>query len=107
MPYTEIHGIPVFGVPPENALHQRVRAGAHADRAAVMTARRLGHAGPVGGGVACGGLVSPSRVGYDSAGRNTAVLLDADADDIRGNISTSMDGCWKRLSFVGGRKNKE
>lgn len=107
MPYTEIHGIPVFGEPLENAVDQIVRAGRDAERAALMADHHLGYAVPIGGVVAYDGLVSPSGVGYDIACGNKAVLLDADADDIRANISTIMDDLWKTLSFGVGRKNKE
>src|SRR5690625_2852017 len=107
MPYTEINGIPVFGEPLENAVDQIVRAGRDAERAALMADHHLGYAVPIGGVVAYDGLVSPSGVGYDIACGNKAVLLDADADDIRANISTIMDDLWKTLSFGVGRKNKE
>src|SRR5690625_7862508 len=72
-----------------------------------MADHHLGYEVPIGGVVAYDGLVSPSGVGYDIACGNKAVLLDADADDIRANISTIMDDLWKTLSFGVGRKNKK
>ena len=107
MPYTEIQGIPVFGEPLENAVEQIVRCSRDAERAALMADHHLGYAVPIGGVVAYDGFVSPSGVGYDIACGNKAVLLDADAEDVRANISTIMDDLWKTLSFGIGRKNKE
>lgn len=107
MPYTEIHGIPVFGEPLENAVEQIVRCARDAERAALMADHHLGYAVPIGGVLGYDGLVSPSGVGYDIACGNKAVRLDADADDVRANIATIMDDIWETLSFGVGRKNPE
>ena len=51
--------------------------------------------------------VSPSGVGFDIGCGNKAVLLDADAGEIRANIDTLMDDIWREISFGVGMKNKE
>lgn len=107
MPYTEIHGVPVFGEPLDNAVEQIVNCAREAEHAALMADHHLGYAVPIGGVVAYDGRVSPSGVGYDIACGNKAILLDADADDVRANIATIMDDLWAALSFGVGRKNNE
>lgn len=107
MPYTEIHGVPVFGEPLDNAVEQIVNCAREAEHAALMADHHLGYAVPIGGVVAYDGRVSPSGVGYDIACGNKAILLDADADDVRANIATIMDDLWATLSFGVGRKNNE
>ena len=107
MPYTEISGVPVFGDPQANAVEQIVRCARDADGAALMADHHLGYAVPIGGVVAYADRVSPSGVGYDIACGNKAVLLDADAADVRANIRTIMDDVWNAVSFGVGRKNDE
>lgn len=107
MPYTEIHGIPVFGDPFDNAVEQIVRCAREAERAALMADHHLGYAVPIGGVVAYEDRVSPSGVGYDIACGNKAVRLDADAEEIRRNIAPIMDEIHRTLSFGVGRKNRE
>lgn len=72
-----------------------------------MADHHLGYAVPIGGVVAYDGRVSPSGVGYDIACGNKAVLLDADAADVRRNIAAIMDDIYGALSFGVGRKNQE
>jgi tRNA-splicing ligase RtcB len=67
----------------------------------------LGYAVPIGGVVAYEDQVSPSGVGFDIACGNKAVLLDADAGEVRAKINTIMDDIWKEISFGVGQKNKE
>jgi tRNA-splicing ligase RtcB len=105
VPYTEISGVPVFGDPQANAVEQIVRCARTADRAALMADHHLGYAVPIGGVVAYEDRVSPSGVGYDIACGNKAVLLDADADDVRANIKTIMDDVVRTVSFGVGRTN--
>lgn len=107
MPYTEISGVPVFGDPQPNAVEQIVRCARDADHAALMADHHLGYAVPIGGVVAYADRVSPSGVGYDIACGNKAVRLDADADDVRRNISKIMDDVARAVSFGVGRKNAE
>jgi tRNA-splicing ligase RtcB (3'-phosphate/5'-hydroxy nucleic acid ligase) len=107
MPYLEISGIPVFGEPQDNAVGQIVNCAKDAEHAALMADHHLGYAVPIGGVVAYEGRVSPSGVGFDIACGNKAVLLDADASEVRENISTLMDDVWRTLSFGIGRKNDE
>ena len=107
MPYTEQHGIPVFGEPQQNAVEQIVRCAREANHAALMADHHLGYAVPIGGVVAYEGRVSPSGVGFDIACGNKALLLDADADDVRRHISSIMDDVWNAISFGVGRKNPE
>jgi tRNA-splicing ligase RtcB len=107
MPYTEISGVPVFGDPQANAVEQILRCARDADGAALMADHHLGYAVPIGGVVAYADHVSPSGVGYDIACGNKAILLDADASDVRANIATIMDDVWNAVSFGVGRKNNE
>jgi tRNA-splicing ligase RtcB len=107
MPYTEISGVPVFGDPQPNAVEQIVRCARDTDAAALMADHHLGYAVPIGGVVAYADRVSPSGVGYDIACGNKAVLLDADAGDVRANIKTIMDDVARAVSFGVGRKNAE
>ena len=72
-----------------------------------MADHHLGYAVPIGGVVAYEDQISPSGVGYDISCGNKAVLLDADATEIRSHISQYMDAIWKALSFGIGRKNRE
>jgi tRNA-splicing ligase RtcB (3'-phosphate/5'-hydroxy nucleic acid ligase) len=50
---------------------------------------------------------SCSGVGYDIACGNKAVLTDADACEVRRNISVIMDEVFRIISFGVGRKNDE
>lgn len=107
MPYTEINGVPVFGEPLANAVDQILNCAREAEHAALMADHHLGYAVPIGGVVAYEGRVSPSGVGYDIGCGNKAVLLDAEADEVRAHIAQIMDDIWQTLSFGVGRKNDE
>ena len=56
---------------------------------------------PIGGVVAYAGYISPSGAGYDIGCGNKAVLLDANAADVRANIKTIMKriGNMRVLSY--------
>jgi len=102
-----IDGIPVWGVPQDNAVEQMRTCKRTAARVALMADHHLGYAVPIGGVVAYHGRISPSGVGYDIACGNKAVLTDAPVAEVRKNIAKIMDDIWHSLSFGIGRKNKE
>ncbi len=100
--------IPVWGDPIDEEALKQIRVCARsAEKVALMGDHHKGYAVPIGGVVAYKGRISPSGVGYDIACGNKAVLLDADVNDVRANISTIMDDIWKAISFGMGRKNNE
>ena len=107
MPFTELNGIPIWGKPQDNAVQQILNCQKTADYCALMADHHLGYAVPIGGVVAYKDQVSPSGVGFDIGCGNKAVLLDADAGEIRANIDTLMDDIWREISFGVGMKNKE
>ena len=107
MPFTEVNGIPIWGQPQDNAVAQILNCQKTADYCALMADHHLGYAVPIGGVVAYEDQVSPSGVGFDIGCGNKAVLLDADAGEIRANIDTLMDDIWREISFGVGMKNKE
>ncbi|MFB3141886.1 MAG: RtcB family protein [Acidobacteriota bacterium] len=107
MPFIERNGIPIWGEPEDNAFKQILNCQKTADYCALMADCHLGYAVPIGGVVAYEDQVSPSGVGFDIACGNKAVLLDADAGEVRANIDTLMDDIWKEISFGVGKKNKE
>ena len=107
MPFIERNGIPIWGEPEDNAFKQILNCQKTADYCALMADCHLGYAVPIGGVVAYQDQVSPSGVGFDIACGNKAVLLDADAGEVRANIDTLMDDIWKEISFGVGQKNKE
>jgi tRNA-splicing ligase RtcB len=82
-------------------------ANEHAVGAALMADHHLGYSMPIGGVVAYDGCISPSGVGFDIACGNKAILTDADASEVRKNISTIMDDIVKHISFGVGRNNNE
>jgi tRNA-splicing ligase RtcB (3'-phosphate/5'-hydroxy nucleic acid ligase) len=103
-----IDQIPVFGSPiDEGALSQIRTCALTATRVALMADHHKGYAVPIGGVVAYEDAISPSGVGYDIACGNKAVLTDAPADEVRGNIKTIMDDVWRTISFGIGRNNNE
>ena len=102
-----IDGIPVWGVPQDNAVEQMRTCKRTAARVALMADHHLGYAVPIGGVVAYHGRISPSGVGYDIACGNKAVLTDIPVAEVRKNIAKIMDDIWHGLSFGIGRKNKE
>ena len=105
--YRMLDGIPVWGDPDAGAVAQMRRCAERAERAALMADHHLGYAVPIGGVVAYADRISPSGVGYDVSCGNKAVLLDADAQEVRRNIRPIMDDLWRTLSFGIGRKNPE
>ncbi len=107
MPFTEVNGIPIWGQPQDNAVAQILNCQKTADYCALMADHHLGYAVPIGGVVAYEGQVSPSGVGFDIGCGNKAVLLDADAGEVRANIDTLMDDIWREISFGVGMQNKE
>jgi len=102
-----IDGIPVWGVPQDNAVEQMRTCKRTAARVALMADHHLGYAVPIGGVVAYHGRISPSGVGYDIACGNKAVLTDIPVAEVRKNIARIMDDIWHSLSFGIGLKNKE
>jgi len=105
--YQIIKNIPVWGEPLENAVTQAITCAKRAVSVALMADHHPGYAVPIGGVVAYEGYISPSGVGYDISCGNKAVLLDADASEVRANIKTIMDDVWREISFGIGRKNNE
>lgn len=101
-----IDQIPVWGEPLQNAVDQMKNCLRTAYKAALCADHHLGYAVPIGGVIAYHGAVSPSGIGYDVACGNKAVRLDANVDQIRGDIKSIMDDVWRNLSFGIGRKNK-
>lgn len=105
-----IDGIPVWGEPLLNAVEQMkncMRPENGACKAALMADHHLGYAVPVGGVIAYRDKVSPSGVGFDIACGNKAVMIDANADDVRENISKIMDDVTRAISFGIGRINND
>src|ERR1035438_41322 len=95
-----IEGIPVWGLPvDEGALSQIKTCALTANRVAMMADHHKGYAVPIGGVVAYEGQISPSGVGYDIACGNKAILTNANADDVRKNISMIMDDIFRVISL--------
>ncbi|MCL4858387.1 MAG: RtcB family protein [Caldilineaceae bacterium] len=105
--YKLINNIPVWGEPLEDAVRQAEVCARRAEAFALMADHHIGYAMPIGGVAAYADYVSPSGVGFDISCGNKAVLLDADATDVRANIKTIMDDIWQTISFGIGRKNAE
>lgn len=100
--------IPYWGEEPEEQTQQQIVACERtSDHCAFMADHHLGYAVPVGGVVAYREQISPSGVGFDIACGNKAVRLDADAQEVRRNISTIMDEVFGTLSFGMGMRNRE
>lgn len=98
--------ISVWGSPVDQGALTQIRVCAQtAERVALMGDHHKGYSCPIGGVVAYRGKVSPSCVGYDIACGNKAILTDADAGDVRENISKIMDDVCKRISFGVGRNS--
>ena len=103
-----IDNIPVWGNPiDEGALAQIRNCAKTAAHVAMMADHHKGYAVPIGGVVAYEDAISPSRVGYDIACGNKAVLTDADASEVKANIAKIMDDVWRTISFGVGRKNDD
>lgn len=102
-----IEGVPVWGVPQDNAIDQILNCAPEADAAALMADHHLGYSVPIGGVVAYEGKLNPAGVGYDIACGNKAVRLDLHAAEVKTSIKPIMDDIWSTISFGVGRKNKE
>jgi tRNA-splicing ligase RtcB (3'-phosphate/5'-hydroxy nucleic acid ligase) len=103
-----IDNIPVYGtVIDEGALAQIKTCARTAAHVALMADHHKGYAVPIGGVVAYEDAISPSGVGFDIACGNKAVLTDADASDVKGNIAAIMNDIWRTISFGIGRKNDD
>ncbi|MCH8273767.1 MAG: RtcB family protein [Armatimonadetes bacterium] len=104
----KIGSIAVWGDPvDEGAIKQIQNCARNAARAALMADHHLGYAVPIGGVIAYEDKVSPSGVGYDISCGNKAVLLDADAGEVRRNIKKIMDDIFGAIEFGIGRTNVE
>lgn len=105
---TLIDNIPIWGDPiDEGALAQIRNCAKTAAHVAMMADHHKGYAVPIGGVVAYEDAISPSGVGYDIACGNKAVLTDANAAEIKANISRIMDDVFQTISFGVGRKNDD
>ncbi len=102
-----IEGVPVWGVPQDNAIDQILNCAPEADAAALMADHHLGYSVPIGGVVAYKDKLNPAGVGYDIACGNKAVRLDLPAAEVREQIGPIMDDIWRTISFGVGRKNRE
>lgn len=101
------NGLKTYGEIEDRVYEQIARCRPEQEPAALMADNHLGYSMPIGGVVAYKDKVSPSGVGYDIACGNKAVLLDADAKDVRSNISEIMDSVFANISFGVGRANSE
>ena len=103
-----IDNIPVWGAPVDDGALRQIKTCYYIfGQAAMMVDHHKGYGVPIGGVIAHETLVSPSGVGYDVGCGNKAVLTDADAADVRANITRIMDDVWSIISFGLARKNKE
>ncbi|NJQ98579.1 MAG: hypothetical protein HC784_15300 [Hydrococcus sp. CSU_1_8] len=105
--YQTIKNVPVWGEPLEDAVNQAVTVAKRAEQVVLMADHHIGYAMPIGGVAAYQGQISPSGIGYDISCGNKAVLLDADAAEVRRDIKSIMDAIWTYISFGVGRKNAE
>ena len=98
--------VPVWGNPIDLGALKQIKVCAQtAERVALMADHHKGYSCPIGGVVAYKDQISPSCVGYDVACGNKAVLTNANAEDVRKNISKIMDDICRRISFGIGRKS--
>lgn len=103
-----IDGLPVWGEALPEAVEQMKEAMKYeAVYGALMADHHIGYSVPVGGVIAYEGRICVNGVGFDIACGNKAVLLDANADDVRSNIYRTMNEIQKHISFGVGRKNNE
>lgn len=105
-----IDGIPVWGDPLPEAVEQMKSIMNYEKKpayVALMADHHIGYSVPVGGVVAYERAINVNGVGFDIACGNKAVLLDCDAEDIKGNIYRTMNEIQKHISFGVGRKNNE
>src|SRR5438270_10206374 len=101
--------VKIFGQHDEATVEQLQRCAAAEEAApAVLCADgHLGYSMPIGGVVGYREHISPSGVGFDIGCGNKAVLTDADASDVKANISKIMDDVFSTISFGIGRNNNE
>ena len=105
-----IDGIPTWGITEPEVLSQMKAIMNHEHKpeyVALMADSHLGYSVPVGGVVAYEKAINVNGVGYDISCGNKAVLLDCDANEIKGNIYRIMNEIQKHISFGVGRKNNE
>lgn len=105
--YKIIDDVAVWGEPLEDAVAQAITCAKRAEAFALMADHHIGYAMPIGGVAAYAEHISPSGVGFDISCGNKAVLLDADAGEVRSFIKEIMDDIWNQVSFGIGRKNAE
>src|SRR5579862_8143756 len=98
-----------FGAHDASTIQQIERSASHEAvvGATLCADGHKGYAVPIGGVLAYEDHISPSGVGFDIACGNKAVLLDADASEVRAHIAKVMDDVWAALSFGVGRNNSE
>ena len=103
-----VGGIKYFGDIDPKAIAQMENclSDPRARYASIMGDGHYGYQIPIGGVVGYSNAVSPSGVGYDIACGNKCVLIDADASDVRKNISKIMDDIFSNISFGVGRINQ-
>jgi tRNA-splicing ligase RtcB len=89
-----IDNIPVWGEPLPEAVEQMRNILTYEtapDFYALMADHHIGYSVPVGGVVAYRNAINVNGVGFDIACGNKAVLLDCDADKVKGNIYRDMN----------------
>lgn len=89
----------------ENAMRQIRNCRQACEYAALMADHHTGYNVPIGGVIASQTMISPAAVGFDIACGNKAALLDADAADVKRNISKIMDDISRQISFGIGRSS--
>jgi tRNA-splicing ligase RtcB (3'-phosphate/5'-hydroxy nucleic acid ligase) len=106
----KFEGIPVWGNALPEALEQMKAVLNYAKApsyVALMADHHIGYSVPVGGVVAYDKAINVNGVGFDIACGNKAVLLDCNAEEIKGNIYRTMNEIQKHISFGVGRRNSE
>jgi len=103
-----IDGIPVWGDPLPEAVNQMKEAMKYeAVYGALMADHHIGYSVPVGGVIAYERKICVNGIGFDIACGNKAVLLDVDAEAVKGNIYRTMNEIQSKISFGVGRRNNE
>lgn len=105
-----IDGIPVWGEPIPESISQMKKVMQNEippAYVALMADNHLGYSVPVGGVVAYEGAICVNGVGFDIACGNKAVLLDANAEEVKSNIYRNMNELQSKISFGMGRRNDE
>lgn len=104
-----MNNLEIFG-PVEEVVMEQMTAAIQKSNAVygVLCAdNHLGYCLPVGSVIALEKAICVNGVGYDIACGNKAVLLDADANYVKKNISKIMDEVFSKISFGVGRANNE